>query len=51
MSGRILEPACITLSLLGKTLSAAEITADPSMAKALRTSMDALVEAVLMVER
>ena len=51
MSGRILEPACITLPLLGMTLSAAEIAADPSVTKALRTSMDALVEAVLMVQR
>ena len=51
MSGRILEAACITLPLLGRTLSAAEIIADPSLAKALRTSIDALVEAVLISER
>jgi chromate reductase, NAD(P)H dehydrogenase (quinone) len=50
MSGRILEPACVTLPLLGKTLSAAEILADDSLARALSTSIDALVEAVLTSE-
>ena len=51
MSGQIIEPACMTLPLLGKTLSAAEIIADPALAKALRSSIDALVEAVLISER
>jgi chromate reductase len=51
MSGRIHEPACITLPLLGKTLSAAGIIADPSLAKVLRTSINALVEAVTISER
>jgi NAD(P)H-dependent FMN reductase len=48
MSGRIVEPACTTLPLLGKTLSAAEIIADPALARALQNSIDALVEAVLI---
>ena len=51
MSGQILEPACNTLPLLGKTLTAAEIIADSSLAKTLRTSISALVEAVLISER
>jgi NAD(P)H-dependent FMN reductase len=51
MSGRILEPACTTLPLLGKTLSADEIIADPPLARALRASIDALVEAVLIAEQ
>jgi NAD(P)H-dependent FMN reductase len=36
MSARIVEPACVTLPLLGKTLSAQDIAADPDLAEQLR---------------
>ncbi len=36
MSAEIVEPACITLPLLGKTLSPEEIAADPDLAGQLR---------------
>lgn len=45
MSARIVEPACVTLPLLGKTLSAAEIAADNALAGQLRAVIDAPIEA------
>jgi chromate reductase len=43
MSARIVEPACLTLPLLGKTLSAAEIAADRGLSRQLRAVIDALL--------
>jgi chromate reductase, NAD(P)H dehydrogenase (quinone) len=43
MSARIVEPACVTLPLLGKTLSAAEIAGDSRLSCQLRTVIDALL--------
>lgn len=45
MSARIVEPACITLPLLGRTLTAAEIAADAALADQLRAAIGALLEA------
>ncbi|MDB5393525.1 MAG: reductase [Rhodospirillales bacterium] len=46
MSARVVEEACITLPLLGKTLSAAEIAGDDEFAAPLRTVVALLVSAV-----
>lgn len=46
MSARLIEPASITLPLLGRTLDAAGIAADPGLAVELRTAMQAFVEAI-----
>jgi chromate reductase len=46
MSARIVEPASITLPLLGRTLTAAEIAADAALSGQLRAAIGALVEAV-----
>ena len=45
MSARVIEPACVTLPLLGKSMSAAEIAADERLAQSLRTVLAALGEA------
>ena len=45
MSARIVEPACITLPLLGRTLTAAEIAGDAELAGQLRAAIGALVAA------
>jgi chromate reductase len=43
MSARIVEPACVTLPLLGKTLTAGEIAADSVLSRQLRAVVDALL--------
>jgi chromate reductase len=43
MSARIVEPACVTLPLLGKTLTAGEIAADGILSRQLRAVVDALL--------
>jgi chromate reductase, NAD(P)H dehydrogenase (quinone) len=43
MAARIVEPACVTLPLLGKTLSAAEIAVDGRLSGQLRAVIDALL--------
>jgi chromate reductase len=43
MSARIVEPACVTLPLLGKTLTASEIAADRVLSRQLRAVVDALL--------
>jgi len=43
MSARIVEPACVTLPLLGKTLTAAEIAADSVLSRQLGGVVDALL--------
>ena len=45
MSGRVIEPACVTLPLLGKSLSASEIATDRDLADRLRTLLHTLAEA------
>ncbi|HEX4506316.1 MAG TPA: NADPH-dependent FMN reductase [Alphaproteobacteria bacterium] len=45
MSARIVEPACITLPLLGRTLTAAEIAGDPELSDQLRAATAALMAA------
>jgi len=45
MSARIVEPACITLPLLGRTLTAAEIAGDAALAGQLRAAIGALAAA------
>ncbi|MGO8918790.1 MAG: NADPH-dependent FMN reductase [Stellaceae bacterium] len=46
MSGLVIEPACVTLPLLGRALTANQIIADRALAQALRTASNALAEAV-----
>jgi NAD(P)H-dependent FMN reductase len=46
MSGRVVERACATLPLLGKSPCAAAIAADAELAKALTTVLEALRSAV-----
>jgi chromate reductase len=43
MSARIVEPACVTLPLLGKTLSPEDIAADPDLAGQLRSVIATLI--------
>jgi chromate reductase len=43
MSARIVEPACVTLPLLGKSLTANEITADNVLSRQLGGVIDALL--------
>ena len=45
MSGRLVEPACITLPLLGRNLDADGIVADPQLSGALRAALHALADA------
>lgn len=42
MSARVIEPACVTLPLLGKAVSAAEIAADAVFAAQLRAVIETL---------
>jgi chromate reductase len=44
MSARIVDGACITLPLLGRTLTPEQIAADQGLAGALRTVIAALIE-------
>ena len=46
MAGEIVEPACVTVPLLGRALTAAAIAADPALAAALRQGLEAVVRAV-----
>jgi chromate reductase, NAD(P)H dehydrogenase (quinone) len=46
MAGQIVEEACVTLPLLGRALTAAEIAADPALAKPLRQVLEATIRAV-----
>ncbi|WP_165073779.1 NADPH-dependent FMN reductase [Paludisphaera rhizosphaerae] len=46
MSGRLVEPASITLPLLGKNLDAEAIVADPSLSSALRDALRNFAEAI-----
>ncbi len=46
MAGRIVEEACVTLPLLGRRLTAAEIAADPASAEPLRQGLKATIRAV-----
>jgi NAD(P)H-dependent FMN reductase len=43
MSARIVEPACVTLPLLGKTLTAGEIAADSILSRQLGGVVEALL--------
>ncbi len=43
MSARIVEPACVTLPLLGKVLTAGQIVDDSALAEPLRAVIDALI--------
>jgi len=45
MSARIVEPACMTLPLLGRTLTAAEIAGDAELSAQLRAAIGALTAA------
>jgi chromate reductase, NAD(P)H dehydrogenase (quinone) len=46
MAGRIVEEACVTLPLLGRVLTAAEIAADPALAEPLRRGLEATIRAM-----
>lgn len=46
MAGQIVEAACVTLPLLGRVLTAAEIAADPALAELLRQGLEATVRSV-----
>jgi NAD(P)H-dependent FMN reductase len=46
MAGRIVEEACVTLPLLGRRLTAAEIAANPALAEPLRQGLAATMRAV-----
>jgi chromate reductase, NAD(P)H dehydrogenase (quinone) len=46
MAGQIVEEACVTLPLLGRALTAAEIVADPLLARPLRHGLEAVIRAV-----
>src|ERR1700761_4195462 len=46
MSATIVEPACITLPLLGKAMTAGQIAADPELAGPLRPAVAAVTAAV-----
>lgn len=45
MAARVIEAACVTLPLLGRTLDAAAIAADPLLAEPLRDVLTALDDA------
>lgn len=45
MSAQIVEPACVTLALLGRSLNAEEIAADGALSGQLRTAIGALIAA------
>jgi NAD(P)H-dependent FMN reductase len=46
MSARFVEPACIAVPLQGKSLSAAEIAADPALAAQLSGALGAFASAI-----
>jgi len=46
MAGRILEEGCVTLPLLGRSLAAAEIAADPALSGPLRQALAAAIRCV-----
>ncbi len=45
MSAEIVEPACVTLPMLGSTLTPAEVAADETLAQPLRAAIAALIAA------
>jgi NAD(P)H-dependent FMN reductase len=46
MSARLIEPACLTLPLLGRNLDAAGIAADPELSGSLKSALAAFVVAI-----
>lgn len=46
MTARFVEPACVAVALLGRSLSASEIAADPALAAQLSGALKAFVAAI-----